>query len=353
MRGRQSFPTAKAQTGIVKAVAFANPERDDAAPSEDSNSGQKKLSEGELLAYFKLLYGEKGAKILDAFLKSGGKLNIKGKWFANSALKGRDAYGPIRIEVHDTLNPAEAAQELMQRLIEASGYTEVRQHLDLSGFDNIELLKESYRQSIKHAAKAVALAAELYLSGISIVNEGADWVITIHDLSEGNYLAAIGLLPLVPAVFGKGGIVLKHGKETIRVPAEALQKIKALPVDDLIELLESTRKLARNMEKAGIKRPANAAAHHIVPAGLKKFKEAEQARAVLAKFGIGVENAANGVYLPSVFDDAVKAAYHGSVHTKAYYEELFRRLKAARSKEDALKILDGIRRDLLAGRFPT
>lgn len=131
-----------------------------------------------------------------------------------------------------------------------------------------------------------------------------------------------------------------------------MRGIKALPVGQLIELLESTRKLARNMAKAGIDRPAGTAAHHIVPAGLKKFRSAEKARAILSKFGIGVENAANGVYLPSRFDDAVKAAYHGTLHSKRYFDEVLKRLQKARSKEEALVILNQIRKELLAGNFP-
>ncbi len=106
------------------------------------------------------------------------------------------------------------------------------------------------------------------------------------------------------------------------------------------------------MEKAGIKRPDKTAAHHIVPVALKKFSSAERAREVLRKFGISVENAANGVYLPSKFEDEVKAAYHGTLHTKQYFDEISRRLNKAVSKEDVLVILNGIPKDLLNGRFP-
>jgi len=106
------------------------------------------------------------------------------------------------------------------------------------------------------------------------------------------------------------------------------------------------------MVKAGIDRPAGTAAHHIVPAGVKKFRSAEKARAILSKFGIRVENAANGVYLPSRFDEAVRAAYHGTLHSKRYFDEVLRRLQLARSEEDALVILNKIRKELLAGTFP-
>jgi hypothetical protein len=326
-----------------------------AATSDGSGDGPpngRQLSERDVLTYFKLIYGDQGEKLLSAFSKSGGRLKIESPWFGKSALDTRNAWRPQQIRVHRDLSPIEAAKELMDRLIDASGLTEVRQHLDHTGFSNIETLIASYKQSVKQAAAAVALASELYLSGISIVNEGADWVITIHDLSEGNYYAAIGLLPLLPASVGKTGVVLKHGQQTMRISAEAVRGVKSLPVGELIELLESTRKLSRNMVKAGIDRPAGTAAHHIVPAGLKKFRSAGKARSILSRFGISVENAANGVYLPSNFDDAVKAAYHGTLHSKRYFDEVLKRLQKARSKEEALIILNQIRNDLLAGNFP-
>ena len=125
-----------------------------------------------------------------------------------------------------------------------------------------------------------------------------------------------------------------------------------LPIDELIELFESTRKLARNMAKAGLTRPSNTAAHHIVPAAVSKFQSAINARRILAKFGVSVENAANGVYLPSKLDDAVKAAYHPTLHTERYFDEVYNRLASARSADDVLVILNDIRKELLAGKFP-
>ena len=340
--------------GTGRTAATGTPISTASYSGDDTNgtSNNDKLNESDVRNYFSLLYGDNGQKLLRAFEKSGGRLNIENPWLGKSALDTRNHWRPQQIRLHKDLSPVEAAQELMERLIDASGLTEVRQHLDHTGFPNIETLITSYKQSVKQAAATVALASELYLSGISIVSEGADWVITIHDLSEGNYYAAIGLLPLLPASVGKTGVILKHGRQSLRISAEAARGVKALPVKELIELLESTRKLARNMVKAGIDRPASTAAHHIVPATLEKFTSAAKAREILSKFGISVENAANGVYLPSKFDDAVKAAYHGSIHSRRYCEELYARLRTARSKEEALLALNQIRKELLTGRFP-
>jgi len=183
-------------------------------------------------------------------------------------------------------------------------------------------------------------------------HEGADWVITLHDVSQGHYFAAIGLLPMFPASVGKTGIVLKHGHETLHVSAAAAKKLRSVPIEEWIQALESTRKLIRNMELAKITRPANYAAHHIVAANLSKFPSAVKAREILIKFGIDINNAANGVYLPAKFEAEINAAYHGSLHTKRYADELDKRISIAKSREDVLIILDKIRNELLRGRFP-
>lgn len=325
----------------------SQPAKDDpASPAERDRKKQQ-----DVRTYLNILYGDKGPKLLRAFEKAGGLIQFEDRWFGKSSLASRSIWDPPRISLGQDLNPSEAAQELMARLIDASGLTEVRWHLDHSGFKNVDLLRDSYRQSFKQSAGAVALAAELFLSGVSIANEGADWVVTFHELSEGNLHAAIGFLPLVPAAVGKTGIVLKHGRESIRISSETARKVKALPIDELLDLLGSTRKLAINMEKAGITRPAGTAAHHIVPAGLKKYADAVKARELLERLGISVHNAANGVYLPAKFDDAVKAIYHSKVHTKKYFEQVWLRLKKAKSKEQALIILNQIRSELLSGKF--
>ena len=184
------------------------------------------LTHDAVLSYFKLIYGELGQKLLKAFQKSRGVVTLKNPWWGKASSLHAAVYEqPAEIRLRKTLNPIEAAQELMDQLIEASGWSTVRQHLDHSGFENIETLKDSYRQSVKQAAKKVALAAELYLSGLSLTNEGADWVITVHDVSQGNYLAAIGFLPLLPASVGE--VILRHGSQTLRVSVSALRKVKS------------------------------------------------------------------------------------------------------------------------------
>jgi hypothetical protein len=58
----------------------------------------------------------------------------------------------------------------------------------------------------------------------------------------------------------------------------------------------SSRVLGRALEAAGHFRPPSSAAHHIV-AGTAKI--AADARAALRRFGIALDDAVNGVFLPA------------------------------------------------------
>jgi hypothetical protein len=71
----------------------------------------------------------------------------------------------------------------------------------------------------------------------------------------------------------------------------------------------------------------------------------------LEDFGIGINDAANGVFLPATGSspNAMGAAVHASLHTKRYYEVVNELLAAAKTRERALAILAEIRQKLLAG----
>jgi len=58
-------------------------------------------------------------------------------------------------------------------------------------------------------------AEEIILTGgeiaVSIANEGADWAITINDISQGEYMAAVGFIPFVPSSAGKVFKIFRKG----------------------------------------------------------------------------------------------------------------------------------------------
>jgi RHS repeat-associated protein len=113
----------------------------------------------------------------------------------------------------------------------------------------------------------------------------------------------------------------------------------------------SSVKLAKNMESQGTVRPADTAAHHIVS---HTHSKARSSRAVLDKFGIGIDDAENGVFLPRFAGSANPggAAVHGNLHTNSYYAAVDEVLDAATSRQEVIDGLDEIRGGLLGGSFP-
>ncbi|WP_333997613.1 RHS repeat-associated core domain-containing protein, partial [Burkholderia gladioli] len=79
-------------------------------------------------------------------------------------------------------------------------------------------------------------------------------------------------------------------------------------------------KLSNNMEKSGVTRPANSAAHHIVG---DTSKEAAPARAILAKYGIDVDSELNGVFLPNRNNsDDLAGILHNGKHPNTYFQKV-------------------------------
>lgn len=139
--------SASTSQGATSSPPPAKPSQRKPQSGDDGETPSKpeKLDLRDVRTYLNILYGDKGPKLLRAFEKSGGLLRIENPWLGKSALNTRDIWGPQHIRLRTDLNPIEAAKELMERLIDASGLTEVRQHLDHSGFANIDILRDSYR----------------------------------------------------------------------------------------------------------------------------------------------------------------------------------------------------------------
>ena len=95
----------------------------------------------------------------------------------------------------------------------------------------------------------------------------------------------------------------------------------------------SSKALDANLEATGFLRPIQSAAHHIVAGAAPA---AAQARAVLQKFGIDINEAANGVFLSASQFSAnpTGAAVHASLHSGAYYETVNRILETATSSSE-------------------
>lgn len=103
----------------------------------------------------------------------------------------------------------------------------------------------------------------------------------------------------------------------------------------------SSRRLGRALEIAGHTRPTGSEAHHIVAGAAKR---AEPARAVLQKFGTGIDSAANGIFLP--------AETHAGGHTNAYYDAVNAALGQATTRQEAIEALAAVGQGLVNGSFP-
>ncbi|HXH80276.1 AHH domain-containing protein [Nocardioides sp.] len=113
----------------------------------------------------------------------------------------------------------------------------------------------------------------------------------------------------------------------------------------------SARVLGANMEAAGVPRPSGSAAHHIVAGSSAK---ASEARSVLQRFGIDINDANNGVFLPgsSASPNPTGAAVHSKTHTNAYYSGVNSLLSQATTRTDALDALGYVSSKLSSGGFP-
>jgi len=112
----------------------------------------------------------------------------------------------------------------------------------------------------------------------------------------------------------------------------------------------SSRALGANLEAAGIERPAESAAHHIVAGNAS---QAAEAREILARAGIDINSASNGVFLPRNLSVANPsgAAVHSIIHTNVYYNAVNVALRIARPGMVADTLLD-IAEQLLSNTFP-
>jgi len=136
----------------------------------------------------------------------------------------------------------------------------------------------------------------------------------------------------------------------VTLPAKA-KKLRA----DANRKVRHSRTLARNISRAtGSAKRAEADAHHIVAAADQR---ASRSRTLLFRWGIGINDADNGVYLPKKWSSVVPgldaATTHEVIHTTAYHLAVTSRLTLAKPSNQAngRKALQDIRYDILNDDF--
>lgn len=136
------------------------------------------------------------------------------------------------------------------------------------------------------------------------------------------------------------------------MPASAL-----VLATDAARNIRHSRALASNINKAnrGQTRPQGVDAHHIV--ACVDFR-ARDARICLFNWGIGINDADNGVYLPRYLSSRVPslplAPNHQGLHTDDYYFSVTMRLDAVKDDpaSEGRLTLRSIKNELIAGTFP-
>lgn len=102
-------------------------------------------------------------------------------------------------------------------------------------------------------------------------------------------------------------------------------------------------KLARIIEAFG-----GVAAHHVVEG---TDPDAEESRKILEKFGIDINDAANGIFLPDGSSGSIfKGAAHMTSHTKEYSEYVHNELKDCKSREEVIAKLISIKHAIYDGK---
>jgi hypothetical protein len=121
----------------------------------------------------------------------------------------------------------------------------------------------------------------------------------------------------------KGG---KNGVKKVKKPRPKNWKQRRPAKDWVVKAGSNpSQKLTANLTAAGRTRPSGWAAHHIVAAGSRYARKAQE---ILGRCGLGPNDAINGVYLPltesarDAYNPADPRPRHGPIHTQWYYHNV-------------------------------
>ena len=185
---------------------------------------------------------------------------------------------------------------------------------------------------------------------VSVVGKGAKAVTTVaakgselFTTKGGQALVAamkrLENIPLfIPGAAGGLGGAVRAGEVFSSLTAKMHRKL----LEDALKYAKDP--LVRRLRQAG------ESLHHIVA---HTEARAAGARKILDKFKINVDEAWNGVFLPATLKspNATGAAVHSVVHTTEYYNKVEKLLEAAKTRKQAIRILQDIRKALENGTF--
>jgi hypothetical protein len=151
--------------------------------------------------------------------------------------------------------------------------------------------------------------------------------------------AAIGIVGVAETVYS-GGVLRYTINNSIKVPTD-----KTLTYGtNKGNTGDNSKLLNENLQAAGIERPKDYAAHHLVPSTYP-YESAINAREILNKFGIDINSAENGIY--------VSRSLNSHFNSYKYMDAVNSALEEANTKEEALEILRKIQDTIkIKGDYP-
>ncbi len=210
----------------------------------------------EIEEFYKLLYKrpasagdgvQLGMILRDAFKNCGGMVQIGD---GDEVERDVDASGRLVITIGRELDPLAAATGLFEQLVSFSLHPTLQGQVINDGYGG-ELFASGRLSAVRAQSHEVgAVVLELYKAAVSIANPGAEWAITIDELSQGHWSAVVGFLPFVPATCGvviknkfTGAIVAELSSDARTVVAGALRAMKADKVRGRLQAMHALRDL--------------------------------------------------------------------------------------------------------------
>ncbi len=142
--------------------------------------------------------------------------------------RGQPIHGDLTFWVDEKWSELDAAARVAQYIAEER--TEVRSRYQYIAMTTpgmeVDAAHQFAKRWYKDAGELSANGVAVYLGFLSILNEGTDLIVTVDELSKGNWMATIGLLPFVPAT-GFVRIVDKAGNSKL-LDNVAMTKLQAL-----------------------------------------------------------------------------------------------------------------------------
>lgn len=201
-------PQAGADERYERVVVLTMTEHEELTRDNESvNWDERPLTEGDIRTFYELLAtDDKALQRLQTFEQWGGTIEIEDL----GLIPFTDPSGPCfrlssdskRLVIDDDASPVVAAQYLTLALKQSLRWGPYRQFV-MTTWDITEPDLDTWRDACDAMVAEMSVSAASWAQVIpliaSVVSEPVDFVITVHEVSKGEYAAAVGFIPFIPA----------------------------------------------------------------------------------------------------------------------------------------------------------